>query len=296
MGSPVSDHQEEVDLKPAMNSDGLSNRHCPLNALGPGSGNFRATCDVTNKINIDKYFELMKEEFTTTCTISSSPKLPRSNRTTIGRSISSSKIESYLSNKNSEAAPLSPRRKKNAKKRISCDENSLAMYAAHNSMPKHSESYFNYDLSGQMVKGECHNSENHNISRQKSWDLSKSKRKNWSRDKSNVNDCDDVDKHLELSSSFSVSDFRDLIKDSNNNDNVKSSKSCEAISSLGERHKEYAMMQGKIGSVSEENRRHRRKLYRKERKTSDEKSTSPSDDYEGRINHLLEKKLVIDVG
>uniref|UniRef100_A0A7M5TTD3 Uncharacterized protein n=1 Tax=Clytia hemisphaerica TaxID=252671 RepID=A0A7M5TTD3_9CNID len=267
---------------------------CPLGALGPGSGNFKATCDVTNKINIDKYFELMKEEYSNPNSPTFKP--PRSPRRTLGRSASSSNIEPVVLNNNS--LPLSPRRKKNAKKRISCDEKSLAaMYTTRNTVPRKTESYFNYDLSGQIIPGEAH-TENHTISRQKSWDLSKSKERK-------ANNLSDDDEELsELSLSYSGGDFRKLAhkKDENNNNAavkksfVKSSKSCESISSLGERHKEFAMMHGKIGSVSEENRRRRRKQYRKSRKGSDERPSSMVEDSCGRINHLLMEKLVIDVG
>lgn len=263
---------------------------CPLNALGPGSGSFKATCDVTNKINIDKYFELMKEEFSNP----NSPtvvKLPtKSPRKVLSRSASSSTIEPVLQS-NNNSIPLSPRRKKNAKKRISYDEQSLAMLAARNSLPA-SDCYFNYDLSGQIIKSDNASDHHYNLSKQKSWDLSKSKERQPS---------DDEDEDLsDLSLSYSPGDFRKL-KDENNNNNynhqvIKSSKSCETISSLGERHKEYAMMQGKIGSVSEENRKRRRKLYRKSRRGSEERPQSMGEDSNGRINHLLMEKLVIDVG
>ena len=259
---------------------------CPLNALGPGSGSFKATCEVTNKINIDKYFELMKEEYS----VPNSPtmvKPPRSPRKVLSRSASSSNIEPVMSN-NNNSIMLSPRRKKNAKKRISCDEKSLTLLAAQNiNIPRKTDSYFNYDLSGQIIKSD-HPTENHYLSKQKSWDLSKSKERQVSDDEDN-----DVS---DLSLSYSPGDFRKLKDDNNNNRVLKSSKSFDTISSLGKRHKEYAMMQGKIGSVSEENRKRRRKLYRKSRRGSEERPHSMVEDSNGRINHLLMEKLVIDVG
>lgn len=273
------DQINNFDLSP----HSQSTSKCPLNALGPGSGMFKATCDVTNKINIDKYFELMKEEYSnpnspTTTAI----KPPRSPRKVLSRSASSSTIEPLQHNINNNPFPLSPRRKKNAKKRISCDENSLAKLAAKNNIPRKADCYFNYE----------NPIENHHLSKQKSLDLSRSK------ERRPVSDDDEDNDVCDLSLSYSPGDFRKL-KDENNNNSqkiLKSSKSCEAISSLGERHKEYAMMQGKIGSVSEENRKRRRKLYRKSRKGSDERPQSMVEDSSGRINHLLMEKLVIDVG
>jgi len=286
MGSPTNS-SENLQSTLSTSRTGVP---CPLGALGPGSGQFRATCDVTNKINIDKYFELMKEEFTET---SPTSKPLRSPRKTLGRSASSSTIEPVTFSNN--PIPLSPRRKKNAKKRISCDENSLKMYAARNIMHKHTENFFNYDLTGQMMKSEEEqHKQNHVLSKQKSWDLSNSKR----RTEDSTSDDDEEVFVDDLSLSYSVGDFRKYNADKNNNNTipvVKASKSCESISSLGERHKEYAMMQGKIGSVSEENRRRRRKLYRRGKKGSDERPASMIDDF-GRINHLLKEKLVIDVG
>lgn len=285
------------DTNNTLSKNGLyvsqSGLKCPLNALGPGSGSFKATCDVTNKINIDKYFELMKEEYSNpnSPTMVKPPTSTRSPRKVLSRSASSSTIEP-VTQSNNDSVPLSPRRKKNAKKRISCDEKSLSMLAARNSLPaRKSDCYFNYDLSGQIIKSDNQSDHHYNLSKQKSWDLSKSKERQASDD-------DDDNDISDLSLSYSPGDFRKL-KDENNNYHqkvIKPSKSCETISSLGERHKEYAMMQGKIGSVSEENRKRRRKLYRKSRRGSDERPHSMGEDSIGRINHLLMEKLVIDVG
>lgn len=256
---------------------------CPLKALGPGSGTFNATCEVTNKIDIDKYFELMKEEYKDTKKGSRPPA-----RKMLARSVSSGNIEPspVIDNgKNNYIMAISPRRKKNMKKRISCDEKSLGIYAAKNNI-KHSETYFNYDLSGHIVEQAPAGThiEDHHLSKQKSWDLSSSKVKN----PEGSSDEDDKD---ELSLSYSSGDFRDVI---NNNEGMKPSKSCEVVSNLGERHKHHAMMQGKISSVSEQNRRLRRRYYnKKERKVSDEKMKTSSED-SSDLSRILNEKLIID--
>ena len=280
------------DTTNALEKNGLyvpqSGMKCPLNALGPGSGSFKATCDVTNKINIDKYFELMKEEFSNPNSPTMVKPPTRSPRKVLSRSASSSTIEP-IPQSNNDSIPLSPRRKKNAKKRISCDEKSLSMLAARNSLPaRKGDCYFNYDLSGQIIKSDNRSDHHYNLAKQKSWDLSRSKER----------DEDDDNNISDLSLSYTSGDFRKLKDENNNNQNqvIKPSKSCETISSLGERHKEYAMMQGKIGSVSEENRKRRRKLYRKSRRGSEDRPHSMGEDSIGRINHLLMEKLVIDVG
>lgn len=260
---------------------------CPLKALGPGSGTFNATCEVTNKINIDKFFELMKEEYHDDKPKKQSQKSPL--HKSLSRSVSSGSIEplknpSSVLNAN-DIVPLSPRRKKNMKKRISCDDKSLAIYAARNNI-KHSDAYFNYDLSGHIIDScEDKDGENHHLSRQKSWDLSISKVKNP--DSSDEDDdCFVDDNNSDFSASYSAGDFKDLL---NNNQVVKVSKSCNSVSDLGERHMHHAMVHGRIGSVSQQNRRHRRRLYKKKRKSSDEKVETRVAD----INGLMKEKLCI---
>ena len=88
------------------------------------------------------------------------------------------------------------------------------------------------------------------VAKQRSLDsaLSKSSR--------SLNDSDHMAYHRgRLSTSLTGGEFRDLI---NNNE--------LAIDDLQSRHMEMALNQGKLNSVSEENRKRRRKVFEKERK------------------------------
>ena len=229
------------------NRSAAAKENSPLSALR----NLSTTCEVTNRIDIDKYFEVLKNECTKLDKVRYSPR-------PFKRSESASMIETGFSS--------SGRRKKNLRKRISCDESKLFLKSMSDKCKStERKSSFNYDVSGQIVDkhGEDKQYPDHcAISRQKSYDLSSSKLKG-------TQSCcgENSGENSDLTVSYSEGDFKDFV----NNNRMLQSKSCECISGLDERHREHAMIHGKIYSVSEQNRRLRKKYFaKKERKNSRE--------------------------
>lgn len=222
------------------------------------------TCEKTNKIDIDKYFQLMKDEVI-------KMETPE-NEKYFKRSMSSGKIE--RKKKSSSQRPKDPR------KRSSCD---VSMFRIEKDKSKERNyGYFSYDLSGQVVQVGEHK-DDRCLSKQKSWDLSISKVKGPSRF------YDEYEEHEELVRSHSAGDFKDAL----NNNTRLHSRSMESFDDLHSRHRESAMTHGKIYSVSEQNRRLRRKYFRKEKANSIDKVDVLSAGEE-RIEKLFERNLVLD--
>lgn len=223
------------------------------------------TCEKTNKIDIDKYFQLMKHEVI-------KMETPQ-NEKYFKRSMSSGKIE-RSKKKNSQRA-------KDPRKRSSCDASSL-VGAEKDKSKERSYGHFSYDLSGQVIELGEHK-DDRCLSKQKSWDLSISKVKGPSRF------CNDNDEPEELVRSYSAGDFKDTL----NNNTRAHSRSMESFDDLNTRHRESAMVHGKIYSVSEQNRRLRRKYFKKEKANSMEKVDSmPGEDE--RIENIFERSLRLD--
>jgi len=230
------------------------------------------TCEKTNKIDIDRYFQLMKDEVIKM----ENPDI-YSNENYLRRSMSSGKIE----------------RKKKAKKdqrpkRSSCDVSALhAATREKDKSKERSHGCFSYDLSGQVVEvGEHKDADcDRRLSKQKSWDLSYSKVKGPSPffDEEIYDNSQD-----DLVRSYSAGDFKDTM-----NNNLKHhSRSMESFDNLHARHRENAMVHGKIYSVSEQNRRLRRKYFRKEKANSMEKVNVLSGE-DDSIEAIFQRKLAL---
>jgi len=224
-----------------------------------------ATCNVTNRIDIDKYFEALKLEVTKT------EKTDKSSKRVMRRSASSSKIEGLKSPSNN-----------NTKRKVTRKLSSQLESSNNNEYLKRStRKSFNYDLSGQIINKKDINEDNHCLmSRQKSWDLSSSKIKvkDYQQDYNNNNDVENNNcENKDLASSYSAGDFCNSKME---HPYLAHSKSLE--NNLHLRHHEHAIAHGKIYSVSEQNRRHRRRYYRK-KKNSDEK--------EENLHESLDRKL-----
>lgn len=223
------------------------------------------TCEKTNKIDIDRYFQLMKDEVIKM----ENPE----NEKYFKRSMSSGRIE--------RKKKSSSQRAKDPRKRSSCDVSTLVGVEKDKSRER-SYGYFSYDLSGQVVQVGEHK-DDRCLSKQKSWDLSISKVKGPSRFYA------EQEEHDEMIRSYSAGDFKDTL----NNNTKLHSRSMESFDDLNARHRESAMVHGKIYSVSEQNRRLRRKYFRKEKANSTEKVDSIQLD-EDRIEKVFERSLVLD--
>ena len=234
---------------------------------------FDVTCEKTNKIDIDKYFQLMKDEVIKM----ENPANLQSNEKYFKRSMSSGKIE--------RKKKSSSQRPKDSRKRSSCDVSNILGNEKDKSKER-SYGYFSYDLSGQVVQVGEHK-DDRCLSKQKSWDLSISKVKGPSRFYEDYDDDDDDDD--DFVRSYSAGDF----KDSLNNNTRHHSRSMESFDDLNARHRESAMTHGKIYSVSEQNRRLRKKYFRKEKANSIEKVNVLSASVES-IEKIFDRSLVLD--
>lgn len=256
------------------------NLHLSLSELN----NFSTTCKVTNRIDIDKYFEDLKKTY----------EKPRSPRRVLRKSVSSSKIEVSTPNSSSRKKRSTQKRRSIGGELPDMDNNDSGI-----SSPRQTAGYFNYDISkGHIVEVDKDENDEHClISRQKSFDLSSSKfKRSQSYQDDGVNNGSDEEDKMDLTASYSEGDFRDFV----NNNNMMHSKSCSFLSNLHERHKEHAMLHGKIDSVSEQNRRTRRRYFRRDKKTSSDKNRRHSnEDIEqkqiGVINNLEKMVQQLDL-
>ena len=199
-----------------------------------------ATCTVTNRIDIDKYFEVLKQECAKT-------EKPKNGKRTVRRSASSGKIDVGNINK-----------RKASRNKYEENDKDITGKNYPRTLSRKSSTGLNYDLSGQVIDQNNNNNDHCLMSRQQSLDLNLSKVKT-------KNCCDNT--KMDLTSSYSAGDFKDFV----NNSRLVHSKSCECVSDLHLKHHEHAVVHGKIYSVSEQNRRHRRKYYQRRRFSGEEK-------------------------
>lgn len=273
----------------AMQPQPLHHTMQPQPCLYTNLSKLDVTCEKTNKIDIDRYFQLMKDELI---------KHETPDDRYICRSMSSGKIERERKKKNSSSS-----RPKSTRKH-SMDAAKSLVGAEKDKSQQRTRGYFSYDLSGQVVEVGEHK-DDRGLSKQKSWDLSSSKAKGASRYHAFGHD-----EHLHRS--HSDGDFSDTLN--NNSETTRAfelehhSRSMEEdlnrkhIESrhLESRHLESA--HGKIYSVSEQNRRQRRKHFRKESKERRPSSTttgvkvnamSSGDDEDISLEEIFRRKLAI---
>ena len=286
MGSSNLLSQSHVGVNPR----GSTQTHQPC--LYTNLSKLDVTCEKTNKIDIDRYFQLMKDEL---IKHESPTDLELGHgRGFVSRSMSGpGKIErSERKKKNSSSS-----RPKSTRKHSMDAHKALVGAEKEYSAERSTRGQFSWDLSGQIVEVGEHK-DDRGLSKQKSWDLSSSKAKGVSRYHAFGHD-----EHLHRS--HSDGDFSDTL---NNNNSLAAvadhehSKSSESFQSLNRRHMESA--HGHACSVSEQNRRLRRKHYKKSRKSSTGSSggggkspkanaLSSGDDEDISLEEIFRRKLEI---